>query len=202
MPSADGFGQVWRWPLYTPRRFFSCVAVVLALIAVSNMVLGGHGSGTRGQPVAPATSTPTATPEDTGTPSDTATGAPSTAPAAPGPGTPSITPTSSPKPAGPDSAVRAAAVALAFTRAWADHDKPATLWLAGVTRYADPEFAAQLKSTDPANVPASRVIGQPRPVSVFYASAAFEVPTDSGIVIVQLVSDGRTWRVVDIHPKQ
>jgi hypothetical protein len=204
MPSGDGFGQVWRWPLYTPRRFFSCIAVVLALIAVSNMALGGHGSGPpQGQPSGSATSTPTATPESTGTPGDTATSQPSVEPAASGADTPSITPTSSPKPATSDGTAQASVVALKFTRAWANHKRPKKPWLADVSQYANPEFAAQLDAVEPANVPANKVTGQPRAVHAFASSATFEVPTDKKPVIVDLIRDeNQAWWVTNIQPKR
>src|SRR5262249_26358131 len=112
-----------------------------------------------------------------------------------------LSPTASPRPATSNGAWQASTTALAFTRAWTDHAKPAAQWLAGGSKYADPEFATQLKSTDPRNVPASQVTGAPHPVAVYYASASVEVPTDAGIVVVELVSDGRAWQVVDVHPK-
>ena len=203
MSSVDGWGQLWRWPLYSPRRFFSCVAVLLALIAVSNMILGGGGS-------LPPPDRPAAAPSGTAppqpTPTDTRTTpidqSPLAEPAVPGSDGTGITPTPSPRPATADGAQKASAMALAFTRAWADHSKPPAQWLAGVGQYADPEFAAQLRSTDPRNVPAGKVTGAPHPASVFYASASVEVPTDAGTVVVELVSDGHAWRVVDIHPKR
>jgi hypothetical protein len=200
MSSPDGWGQLWRWPLYSPRRFFTCVAVVLALIAVSNMILGGGASlppPDRDAAASPGSPTPTPT-ETTTTPFDE-----SSFPAVSGvPGPTDVTPTASPRPATRDGPQQAAAMALAFTRAWADHSKPPAQWLAEVSRYADPEFAAQLASTDPRNVPATRVTGAPHPVAVYFASASVEVPTDAGTVVVELVSDGRAWRAVDIHPKR
>jgi hypothetical protein len=199
MPSGDGWGQLWRWPLYSPRRFFSCLAVLLGLVAVSNMIFGGGSSlppADRDATASAATVTPSST--GTGTPTDPLplpTG--SSLPSA----TETISPTASPRPATSNGARQASTTALAFTQAWADHTKPAAQWLAAVSRYADPEFAAQLKSTDPRNVPASKVTGAPHPVSVYFASASVEVPTDAGLVVVELVSDGHVWRVVDIHPK-
>jgi hypothetical protein len=198
MSSADGWGQLWRWPLYSPRRFFTCVAAVLALIAISNMILGGGGSLPPDQQAAPAgTTTPTPTGTAT-TPFDE-----SSFPAQSGGSGPTdATPTATPRPATSDGPRQAAATALAFTQAWADHSKPAAQWLSGVSRYADPEFAGQLASTDPRNVPATKVTGAPHPVAVYFASASVEVPTDAGTVVVELVSDGHTWRAVDIHPKR
>jgi hypothetical protein len=200
MPSGNGWGQLWRWPLYSPRRFFSCLAVLLALVAVSNMIFGGGSSLPPADRDATA-SAATVTPSETGTatptdplPLPSESGLPSVAETPP-------SPTASPRPATSNGARQAATTALAFTRAWADHAKPAPQWLAGVSRYADPEFATQLKSTDPRNVPASKVTGAPHPVAVYYASASVEVPTDAGMVVVELVSDGHAWRVVDIHPK-
>jgi|SRR5215470_7042369 len=199
MPSGDGWGRLWRWPLYSPRRFFSCLAVLLGLVALSNMIFGGGSS------LPPADRDATAS-AATVTPSSTGAGPPTdplpqpTGSSLPSP-TETLSPTASPRPATSNGAQQASATALAFTRAWADHTKPAAQWLAGVSRYADPEFAAQLTSTDPRNVPASKVTGAPRPVSVYFASASVEVPTDAGMVVVELVSDGHVWRVVDIHPK-
>jgi hypothetical protein len=197
MPSGSGWGQLWRWPLYSPRRFFSCLAVLLALVAVSNMIFGGSSLPPADRDA--TASAATVSPSGTGTPTDslplpTGSSLPSGTETAP-------SPTASPRPATSGGAQQAATTALAFTRAWADHAKPPAQWLAGVSRYADPEFATQLKSTDPRNVPASKVTGAPHPVAVYYASATVEVPTDAGTEAVELVSDGRTWLVVDIHPK-
>ncbi len=202
MSSVDGWGALWRWPLYSPRRFFSCLAVLLALVATSNMILGDGGSLPPADRTAAVPSqTPTPTPTDTATPSEE-TPFPAES-GLPGLGTESeATPTISPRPPAKDGPQKASATALAFTQAWADHNRPAAQWLAGVSRYADPEFAAQLQSTDPRNVPASKVTGAPHPVAVYFASASVEVPTDAGTVVIELVSDGRTWRVVDIHPKR
>jgi hypothetical protein len=201
MSSVDGWGALWRWPLRSPRRFFSCVAALLALVALSNIILGGGGSLPPADQPAAAPSSTAAEPAPTDTASTTPIEAPPPA-AVPGSAATGVTPTATPRPAASDGAQKAAATALAFTQAWADHARPAAQWLAAVSRYADPEFAAQLRSTDPANVPASKVTGAPHPVAVYFASASVEVPTDAGTVVVALVSDGRTWRVVDIHPKQ
>jgi hypothetical protein len=201
MPSGDGIGQLWRWPLYSPRRFFSCVAALLALVAVTNMVLGAL----KGPPAAEPSAAPSST---SAAPSPTFDETTSQAPLSPAPALPgdteppATTPSVSPKPATQNGAAQASATALAFTREWANHTRPAQQWLLGVSHYADPEFAAQLKSTDPANIPASKVTGRPEPLSVFFASASVAVPTDAGAMVVALVSDGHTWKVTDISPKQ
>jgi hypothetical protein len=201
MSSADGWGQLWRWPLYTPRRFFSCVAVVLGLVAISNMILGGGGGlPPPDRDVASAPSA-TATPTESGTSTESPTGFPTDSGFPALTTLPPITPSPSPRPPAAGGAQKASAAALAFTTAWADRTKPAAQWWAAVSRYADPEFAAQLKGTVPANVPASKVTGTPHPVSVYFASATVEVPTDAGTMVVQLVSDGHFWSVVDIHKK-
>lgn len=193
--SAEGFGRIWRWPLHSPRRFFSCLLVLVMLIALSNMILGGHSR------LPPAdrdatTASPSATPA-ADLPTDLSAGL-----ANPSPSLPEIIPSVSPRSPAPGAAQQAANVADAFTKAWADHNRPAADWWARVSKYADPEFAAQLKSTDPANVPASKVTGPPHPVAVYYASASVEVPTDAGIVIVEVVNNGHTWLVTDIQPKR
>jgi hypothetical protein len=202
MSSPEGWGQLWRWPLYSPRRFFSCVAVVLALIAVSNMILGGGGGlPPPDRAVATPSATPTGPTATNTTPID-ASPAPAESGLPAGPPSTDATVTTTPRPASPDGPQKAASIALAFTRAWADHARPAAQWWQAVSRYADPEFAAQLRSTDPKNVPASKVTGAAHPLSVFFASASVEVPTDAGPVVVELVSDGHLWQVTDIHPKR
>lgn len=196
----DGFGRLWRWPLYTPRRFFSVVLVLVMLVALSNMIFGHRGGtgagavpasdtgtpGTPGTPVAPVSpgELPTTAP------------APTTAPLV------TVSPVVSPRPPAASAAAAAGSVAEAFTRAWANHNRPAAQWLADVTRYADPEFAAQLGTADPANVPANSVTGPPSPIAVNYASASVEVPTDAGKVILTLINDGHSWLVTDIRPAQ
>ncbi|HSV67362.1 MAG TPA: hypothetical protein VLJ59_15815 [Mycobacteriales bacterium] len=199
--SADGFGRIWRWPLYSPRRFFSCLLVLAMLVALSNMIFGG-GSGLPPSDLA-GVGQPSPTPAPTGLPTaSTTSSAELTVP--PTTTTP-FTPTFSPRPATRAAVAQAVAIATAFTTAWANHNRPFDVWWAEVSRYADREFAAQLKSPDvQQNVPATRVTGPATPVerSVFYASASIEVPTDAGPVVADLVSDGHAWRVTDLHPKR
>ncbi|MBI3686198.1 MAG: hypothetical protein HY241_02455 [Actinobacteria bacterium] len=195
--SVDGFGRIWRWPLYTPRRFFSVLLSLLILIALSNMIFGKHG-GVR-PPGAAAAAGPAATTAPT-VPPGSVPGDTPTIPVVEPPLT--VSPLVSPQPAGQDAARQVADTATAFTRAWADHTRPVAQWLAQVTSFADPEFAAQLQTTDPANVPANAVTGAAQPVVVNYASASVEVPTDAGVVVVVLVNDGRRWLVTDIRPKR
>jgi len=90
-------------------------------------------------------------------------------------------------PAGP-----VVAAASAFVEAWASH-QPMGSWYPRVSTLATTRFATGLKSTDPANVPASRVTGPGALLASTDGATQVFVPTDAGQVIVTLVPAGSHW---------
>ena len=203
---AEGWGRIWRWPLYSPRRLIGTVLVLLLVIAVPNVVLSRGANPAPPPPPAQAGGTTTA-PNQPG-PSGTAGGLPTAGTDANGTAAPpaqsTVAPTVSPRPPRPNARQEVGATALAFTTAWARPDRPQAQWFAEVSKYADVEFRPQLAKTDPTEVPATKVTGVPTVVSVTFASGVVEVPTDGGTVVVSLIHDEKDnpgWRVTDIRPK-
>ncbi|MFV2021724.1 hypothetical protein [Micromonospora sp. LOL_023] len=99
-------------------------------------------------------------------------------------------------PVAPAPPVQAAPVAAAFATAWARPDLTAQAWWQGVAALCDDGFAAALRTVDPAQVPATRVTGQPVVVEAPEAGAAvYDVPTDAGTLTVTLSDVGGRWVV-------
>ena len=97
---------------------------------------------------------------------------------------------------------QAVQVAVAFVTAWARPGLDQPVWLADVSRYATPEYAAVLATVNPANVAAHRIVADAVPQTATPNAADVDVPTDAGAVRVVLVlRDGR-WLVADVRPAQ
>jgi hypothetical protein len=94
----------------------------------------------------------------------------------------------------------AVTAAEAFARAWANHPAgmTAAAWWAGVSKYTDGALAEDLRSTEPARVPANRVTGSAASVFISPTSAQFEVPTDRGMLQVVCVQMSGGWLVTSI----
>jgi hypothetical protein len=92
---------------------------------------------------------------------------------------------------------RAVRVAESFATAWARPTLPATTWWRGVAAYAEPGYAALLRTVDPANVPADRVTGAGSTVSTADGLVVVDVPTDAGTCRVTVADTGGTgeWKV-------
>ncbi len=157
-------------------RRLTTVAILLALAAAAAGCASTTRSGGGGQPTAYAspavqgTNLPTA-PSDNDGPGDQSSAAPSTA---------------------------ARDVAVAFARAWARPDLPATLWLAGVRPFTAPTYLPVLATVDPANVPARAVTGPAVALSATPTVNVYSVPTDAvAIQVTCTLLDGR-WLVTDV----
>jgi hypothetical protein len=97
-------------------------------------------------------------------------------------------------PAGPT-----VAAAAAFVEAWASH-QPTASWYPRVSTLSTARFAIGLKSTDPANVPATKVTGGGALLASTDGATQVYVPTDAGPVTVTLVSDGSHWLADGVAP--
>jgi hypothetical protein len=93
----------------------------------------------------------------------------------------------------------AAIVAARFAEAWVRQTDDPNSWWTGVQPWCDDGLAASLRGADPEAVPASRLIGAPRPSSgTPQTGLHFEVPTDTGSLSLTVAAiDGR-WLVSDI----
>jgi hypothetical protein len=101
-----------------------------------------------------------------------------------------------PEPIAAAPAAAAPAVAAGFAGSWVRRDLPAQQWLAGIERWCEPGFGRLFASTDPANLPSSKVTGKPVAVRAPAArSAEYTVSTDSGTLTVVLIDFRGEWLV-------
>jgi hypothetical protein len=94
-------------------------------------------------------------------------------------------------------------VAKSFATAWLHHTgvDPAT-WLKDVTAYTTADVAAQLKETDPDNVPASRITKALTVVDDTPTDCDVQVPTDTGTLTLTMSLTEAKWLVSDIDWEQ
>jgi hypothetical protein len=157
--------------------------IARSLALVASLVCGGALAACGHQPAPPA-----APPPGAAVRSSTVDGAPG------GAGAPSTVPlpagTAPPLPA-PELAPP---VALGFARAWARPDLPADKWWAAVAPWCAPDFATQLRTVDPGNLPATRVTGGAVAAGPpANGGAVYTVATDGGILTVTVAVVNGRW---------
>jgi hypothetical protein len=179
------YRALWQWPLRSPARLGLTAVFLLALVVGA---VAGIGAVTTGRSVGTAVAAggATLTPQ-AGRPAApvTPTVLPPVAP---------LTPSSLPLSAAPNPAL---SVAARWAAAWVDHPSgvSAQQWVDGLRPFTTDEYLGVLVGVDPANIPASRVTGEPRATKVAARSVQVEVPTNALTlnVLVVLTDDG--WRV-------
>lgn len=178
-----------KWPIWNRRNLAITTGCgVLLLVAF------GHASSpTTAKSTAP---TPTTT-------TTTQAAASQTAPAY----TPD--PTTTTTRATPDVHLDMMGMVTGFVTAWAQPQLTRAKWQAGVAPWVTPVLAKALATTDPARVPATRVIGEPELVKYAdgWAWAWVRVTTDGGDIIVSVVSTSvdqtgliHSWLVSNVQP--
>jgi hypothetical protein len=183
---AAAYRALWQWPLRSPARLAVTAVVVVALGVGASLALG-QLAGDRGSPAVRAGGT---APSASARPTQ---GAAAPAPTALPP-VPELTPTTLPPSRAPAAALQ---VASRWTRAWVRPERGISTeeWLSGLRPYTSEEYLGVLAAVDPANIPATRVTGEPRPVRVSPRSLHVEVPTDTLTLLVLVVDTGNGWRV-------
>jgi hypothetical protein len=68
-------------------------------------------------------------------------------------------------------------------------------WVEQLRPYTTDELLPELRSIDPANVPAAKIVGEPRTISSGASSAEVDVPTTGVVMRLLLVSTPAGWRV-------
>jgi hypothetical protein len=183
------YRALWQWPLRSPGRLAVCVVLVLgAVIGVVTAVGALQGTRAVGSAIgAPETSTAAA--PRTGTVSQ-----PSTSTATILPPVPELTPSSLPVTAAPSPAL---SVAARWAAAWVDHPQGITpqQWVDGLRPFTTDEYLGVLTGVDPANVPATTVVGEPRAVRVAARSVQVDVRTNALTLRVLVVATEDGWRV-------
>ncbi|MCA2215868.1 hypothetical protein [Jidongwangia harbinensis] len=156
------------------------VALVIAVLVLAIVGIGrvfADGSGTGRLPI----SAPSAAPALSVNPDD------EDSVISPGP---PPSPTTSPGTAQPE------AVAYAFASAWVNHqDVSAKAWHDKLVPNATKDLSDQLADTDPADVPASRVIGRPELIPVGEGLVDATVTVDSGKLTLRLIAPDGRWLV-------
>jgi hypothetical protein len=88
------------------------------------------------------------------------------------------------------------AVAYAFASAWVDHTKVSKkTWFDGILPNVTQRLSSDLNDTDPADVPASRVLGRPSLVPEGDGLVTAVVSCDSGKLTLKLVAPDKHWLV-------
>ncbi|MGH3786297.1 MAG: hypothetical protein ACRDRG_07010 [Pseudonocardiaceae bacterium] len=178
------YRKFWGWPVRSPRHL---AGTLVALIAIA-FGLGQALPDNRGAkaPAVPAKST------------ERAAGSNQFAQAA---RPPTAEPGIGPKPAVPFPSTPAPAAALSVAQSWVraflttPRGITSARWIEQLRPYTTEELLPELRSVDPANVPAAQINGEPRTVSSSASSVEVDVPTTAAVVRLLLVATPAGWRV-------
>jgi hypothetical protein len=91
-------------------------------------------------------------------------------------------------------------VAVAFVTAWARPDVSAATWRAALAPLSTPALRKSMRFTDPARVPATRVVARGSTAHLSPGRDVVRVVTDGGTVAVMLLWDAGRWVVDEIGP--
>ena len=173
------YRALWQWPLHSPARLALTAIGVLALVVAASIGIGI----TNGSVSLPVNARPT----------------PSAAPAAAPqpvllPPVPELEPTTLPLSAAPPAALQ---VASRWARAWVrpPDGTTAARWLEGLRSTTTDEYLGVLAGVDPTNIPATKVTGAAKAVSVSPRSLRVQVPTDTLTLVITVVDTDTGWRV-------
>jgi hypothetical protein len=175
------YRALWQWPLRSPTRLtLTAVGVLAAVVAISLAIGVTNGSVPVPGAAAPrpsAAAGPASSPEPAQLPP-----------------VPELEPTTLPVSAAPAAALQ---VASRWARAWVrppDGTSPAK-WLDGLRTTTTDEYLGVLAGVDPANIPATKVTGAAKAVSVAPRSLRVQVPTDALTLLITVVDTDAGWRV-------
>jgi hypothetical protein len=171
--------SIWAWPLHNRTRAVITIILVIGVLLVIGRItsMWREDQDQAGPVVTPPSVT--ANPNQNTPSTNTASTDPIPAPSGPIPAM---------GPPAPQEALRAAA---GFMRNWVHHPQgmTSTQWAENLGPYAMPELVGQLYSTEPGNVPATQLVGDPQVTRV----------TDA-VVELNWRTDGPTVRLTLIHP--
>ncbi|NKQ57374.1 hypothetical protein HFP15_31370 [Amycolatopsis sp. K13G38] len=179
------YRRLWGFPLRSPRHLVATGIVVAVLITAIGIVvphfLGNKGTSQGPSPV--QIRDPAATRQSSS--------APSPAPMSTRLTAPLLQPTSAAP--NPD----ALNTAKAWAQAWVTHPAGMTnaQWLNGLRPYTTEEFLPQMSTVDPANIPATRLTGEPVATASYTSSVQALVPTDGPKLTITVSQTSAGWRV-------
>ncbi|MGH3799136.1 MAG: hypothetical protein ACRDTD_03205 [Pseudonocardiaceae bacterium] len=172
----------WGWPLRSPWHLTGIVVALVAIAAGVGLVLPDSRSSSPAP--AAASASPRATPLP---PASQMAAVPGAAAAG--------------QPPAPVPSAPAPAAALTVARSWVQafltvpKGISSARWSEQLRPYTTDELLPELRSVEPANVPAAKIIGEPRMVSSSTSSAEVDVPTTVVMVRLLLVATPEGWRV-------
>ncbi|NIH82323.1 hypothetical protein [Amycolatopsis viridis] len=179
------YRRIWGFPLRSPAHLVgSAVAVIVLIVAIGIVVPHLLGNPNRSGPApvrvqgADGTTTPL----------------PSSATTTPLP-TRLTAPLVQPTSAAPDPA--ALQVARQWATAWATHPAGITnaQWLDGLRPLTTAEYLPEMSTVDPANIPATRVTGEPTVTKSYTSSVEVLVPTDGPKLSITVAKTTAGWLV-------
>ena len=174
------YRALWQWPLRSPARLALTAIGVLAVLVGATIGIG-MTNGSVALPVGarptPSAAAPVAPPEPVLLPP-----------------VPELEPTTLPVSAAPAAALQ---VASRWARAWVrpPDGTTAAKWLDGLRSTTTDEYLGVLSGVDPGNIPATRVTGAAKAVSVAPRSLRVQVPTDAVTLVITVVDTDTGWRV-------
>jgi len=182
------YRRLWGWPLRSPRHLMGTLVFLAILVTALGIVL----PKVVGKPQAKASPSTGTTTSATATPPGVAAPVPtSNLP------TRLSTPLATPTSAAPNSdAIR---VAKEWAAAWVNHPAGITSeqWLAKLKPFTTEEYLPVMASVDPANVPATKVTGEPQVGTSYTSSLQLTIPTDGPKLSITVVNTNAGWRVAD-----
>jgi hypothetical protein len=183
------YRRLWGWPLRSPRHLMGTLVFLAILVTALGIVLPkvvGKPQA-KASPAGPGTTTSaTATPTGVAAPVPT-----SNLP------TRLSAPLATPTPTKPNAdAIR---VAKEWAAAWVKHPAGITSeqWLAQLKPFTTEEYLPQMVTVDPANIPATKVTGEPVVGTSYPSSVQLTIPTDGPKLAITVVSTNAGWRVAD-----
>jgi hypothetical protein len=186
--SPASLSRALRWPLWSWRNLAVTAATALLLLA-------GLGRLTNNHQVTAPTSGPVAAAPTTSSAAPTV-----PLPATTTPPAPSTTSTTGATITNADAASSPVRAATGFVTAWVHTTGGEAAWLAGMRPWATASLLASLTGTDPAQVPASAVVGDAALRATTGTTATVSVPTDGGRVAVAMVAAAGAWKANGIAP--
>ncbi|MEU0793206.1 hypothetical protein ABZ342_24295 [Amycolatopsis sp. NPDC005961] len=183
------YRRLWGWPLRSPRHLMGTLVFLAILVTALGIVL----PKVVGKPQAKASPTTGTTTSVTATPP------PGVAAPVPTANLPTrlSAPLATPTTAAPNGdAVR---VAKEWAAAWVDHPAGITSdqWLAKLKPFTTEEYLPVMSSVDPANIPATKVTGEPVVGTSYTSSVQLTIPTDGPKLAITVVNTNAGWRVAD-----
>ncbi|AIJ21161.1 hypothetical protein [Amycolatopsis methanolica] len=179
------YRRIWGFPLRSPAHLVGTAVAVIALIVAIGIVvpqLLGNPNRSGPEPVRI---------QDPG-----ASSSPTSAGSSPAPMSTRLTaPLLQPTSAVPDPA--ALQTAKQWATAWATHPAGMTTaqWLEGLRPLTTEEYLPEMSTVDPANIPATRVTGEPTVTKSYTSSVEVLVPTDGPKLSITVAKTPSGWLV-------